>query len=1269
MLGAATANPYHGALSLRFEAENLLASSSRTSLIFLAVLFAAALLWVAARVVGDPPPPPPNDRFHGNLGADPSANDPVDFNEDIRPILATNCLVCHGFDSSTREADLRLDIRQGALAARDASGSAAVAPGDANASLLLKKVSAVDPDDRMPPDGRPALSAHEIELFRRWINQGAHYDTHWSFKPIVDHEPPATVNDEWARDDIDRFILSRLESKSLQPADRADKATLIRRAYFDLIGLPPTPQQVDRFIANDDANVFAQTIDELLASPHFGERWGRHWLDLMRYAETHGHEFDYPIKYAWQYRDYVIRALNEDVPYDDLIREHIAGDLVSSPRLHPTEQYNESLIATGWWWLSQGTHAPVDVRADEAERVDNQIDVLSKTFLGLTVACARCHDHKFDPITQRDYYALYGFVQSSRRQEAFLDPNGTIAAVLEELIPVRHETAAALRRELANATVDRLDEHVAAALEVMHGERLPGDGEVEPPYVVFDDFEAGDYARWTIEGGAFGPAPYTQDTLGKHQGDVAAHGTSFVNSHNTRSGETVREADEHVGAMTSEPFTIEHRFVHFLIGGGAHKDRTCINLIGEDDAVLRTAVGRNSNRMRRHHWDVADLVGQVARFQIVDNEKGGWGNIGIDHIVFADSDRLYAPNTRPLDVVAAQYQLPRSDLLRWINALHSDPQMFNENTEDDDAHDDVLIHSFDHDTFEQWFASGQAFDAPPSRSGDLIAGAQQLATPGAAHSGLTATKLQGALRSPTFELTHPYIHYRVKGTGGRIRLIIDGYFLDEYNPLLFDGVTFNVNTRNADDGPQWRTHVQPVLDKYIGHRAYIEILDEGDGWLAVDEIRLSGRSSVDSGGVLTNGTAAPAGIEHAASRLSARITAAIESVVEQRADAGQTQLVNWVMTHDLIEFDAIGQLSLLYQECERLNGKIPAPLRALAITDGSPEDEYVFIRGSHAHLGERVPRRFIERLAEPQQSPITVGSGRLQLAERILSDSNPLPARVIVNRTWQHLFGAPLAPTPDDFGGLGQSPTHAQLLDYLAHWFRTDGQWSIKRLIRRLMLTQSYQMSSDARDGLAEEAGPTNMLYHRMNLKRLEGEVIRDAILAISGRLDPQMYGPPIPIHLTAFMQGRGRPGKSGPLDGDGRRSIYISVRRNFLSPMMLAFDTPVPHSTVGRRNASNVPAQALILMNDPLVAQQARLWATALLDTPGLTDEQRIEQMYLTAFSRPPSGEETRFALEYLHQAGNGADPTDGDAQTDIDRWSDLCHVLFTVKEFVFLR
>lgn len=1276
----------------------------------------------------DPPDSPakPDDAVHTN----PSTPALVDFNRDIRPILTQHCALCHGPDPSSRKADLRLDERDGAVSPRG-DRPPVIVPGEPQASELIRRVTERDPGLRMPPEGRDALTPREVDLLRRWIEQGATYARHWSFEPIINHPAPAVRNQHWPRDPVDRFILRALEDAKLVPGDEADKRTLIRRITFDLTGLPPTVEEVEAFVNDASPDAYERVVDRLLASPRFGERWARHWLDLMRYAETHGHEFDYPIRHAWQYRDYVIRALNADVPYDQFVREHLAGDLMNPPRTHPTEGSNESIIGTGWWYLSQGTHGPVDVRLDTAERIDNQIDVLSKSFLGLTVSCARCHDHKFDPIPTRDYYALAGFMRSTHRQEAYLDPGGRIGQAMFGVLRAADASHRVLRDALP--TPDRvretpIDRLLLASREVLSGEPKPTDPPIPATDIVFEDFEHGTYEGWEVEGTAFGPGPWTQDTLARYQGDVGAQGRFFVNTHNTRNGEDVRQADVHHGTLTSREFIIEKPFIHFLIDGGNHAGKTCINLL-VDGKVVRTATGRNSNRFHRETWEVRDLAGKAARIQVVDRESGGWGQIGVDHIVFSDSPQALPPLRRPVEAVAAEFEVDAALLGRWVDVVRSPAasearhplnawtsiamrpeggdaasidRAMRERADHwrrseaeaqarrEQAH---LFDDFKSLPFFRWSSTGWAFGVGPLRGDQLqpVAGRLRLAPRNVPDSGALARGLQGTLRSGVFTISHRNIHFRLRGQGARVRVIVEGYFLDEFNALLFEGMTADINTPDDD---QWHHH-RVFTGNYLGRQAHIEIIDDGPGWIAVDEVWFS-----DDDAPPWNLAPRPmrdtpaASLEDLARVMHEHLATAVRSALSSRGDGHDHAVFNLLFDLDLLNAamlpppalafdprrpedrpgwtDARRVLLEAHQRFVEAGRDIPAPMRVLAVTDLTSTDEYIFIRGSHRTLGEIAPRRFLTALAGDDQPRIQSGSGRLELANRLLDSSNPLPSRVAVNRVWLHLFGAGLVPTPDDFGGLGQPPTHPELLDHLAHWFATENRWSIKGLIRRLVLTSTYRMATDPTDPAAEQADPTNALYHRANLRRLQGEAIRDAMLAVSGRLDATMFGPPVPIHLTPFMDGRGRPGRSGPLDGAGRRSIYQEVRRNFLSPFMLTFDTPVPHSTVGRRNVSNVPAQALILMNDPFVVEQAGAWARRLLADASLgTDEALIERAYREAFGRSPTIPEKDAALGFLArqvQEHQGRD--DRQLVSARERsWADLCHALFNVKEFVFLR
>ncbi|HEY1862010.1 MAG TPA: DUF1553 domain-containing protein, partial [Gemmataceae bacterium] len=290
------------------------------------------------------------------------------------------------------------------------------------------------------------------------------------------------------------------------------------------------------------------------------------------------------------------------------------------------------------------------------------------------------------------------------------------------------------------------------------------------------------------------------------------------------------------------------------------------------------------------------------------------------------------------------------------------------------------------------------------------------------------------------------------------------------------------------------------------------------------------------------------------------------------------------------------------------------------------------------------------------------GSGRLELAKRMLDPSNPVLPRVMVNRLWHYHFGEGIVRSTDDFGVQGQPPTHPELLDYLASEFVRQG-WSIKKMHRLMVRSSAYRMASRS-DPKNEEVDPQNKLLHRMPVRRLEAECIRDAILSVSGRLDLNLYGPSVTPHLTPFMQGRGRPNASGPLDGDGRRSIYLAVRRNFLTPMFLDFDYPIPFTTIGRRSVSNVPAQALTLMNNPFVVGEAQRWAKRVLAEKDRTPAQRVETMYVTAFGRTPTEIELKDALAFLDEQAKEYGKT-GDPRV----WADLCHVLLNVKEFIFLN
>ncbi|MCA9088702.1 MAG: DUF1553 domain-containing protein, partial [Planctomycetaceae bacterium] len=900
----------------------------------------------------------------------------------------------------------------------------------------------------------------------------------------------------------------------------------------------------------------------------------------------------------------------------------------------------------------------------------------------------------------------------------------------EQLKALRAEAGPALLRafaELVEPTVNDADKYLLAAQSVLEDgitlKKTAAD-------LVFADFETGTYEDWTATGDAFGAIPQTQQTIASYQGNVKAHGTYFVNSHQKREG---GRGDDAVGTLTSTPFVIEHPHINFLVGGGAHAGKTCVNLLVEGK-VVRTTTGRNSNEMVSASWDVSDLRGQTARIQLVDEERGGWGNIGFDHVVFSDrahgadqprriTPADFAPRMQRQLVNAAQeYGVHVSTLGHWVAALASagdksdflsqfnqplpvagqSPAVIQTVSTDTSAENSIqrqleeLLSRDDVQVIANYHASpelltdGPVFATGYRRGGEALLSltgpkpVESIADfgaverdrfwdmlklapgtngdPGGTENWQRAGRL---LRTPTFEITQPKVFALVRG-GVHTYACVDSH-------ITIRGPLHGSLLRNHASREDWHW-IEHDVQRYEGHRAHLEFVPQGDDDFAVAVVvqAASGFPALELGYsefATSDPSRAPA------QKLRILLEAAVHLMYgDQTVSADEPHIVraaNWLLSHpglsglDESNLKRWQQLAEPYaQRWRTLQSQVKATSStAPAWMDGTPEDEYVFIRGNWKKRGEAAPRQFLE-VFHGSDSETGRAANRLDLARQVVDPQRtPITARVIVNRIWLHYFGRGIVPTPDDFGHLGQSPSHPELLDWLAAEL-IEHDWSLKHVHRLILSSTAYRMSSrSADDAHVLEVDPNNVLLHRMNLKRLEGEIIRDAILSLSGRLDPTMYGPSIPIHLTPFLEGRGRP-QSGPVDGAGRRSIYLSVRRNFPEPFFQAFDFPNPHTTIGRRSVSNVPSQALALMNNELVIEQARKWAGELLRNEP-DDEARLNTLYRSALCRLPTAEESARAQQFLT-----AQATEYQTTTNDERiWADLCQVIWNTKEFVFVQ
>ena len=403
------------------------------------------------------------------LLANPTTEQVEFFEKNIRPALAEHCYECHN-SSDKAKGGLALDWRGGLFKGSD-SGQVIVA-GKPDESLLLRAIRHEEKDIKMPKDG-PRLSPVIVRNFERWIAMGApdprvkkpssediakaiSWETireqrkkWWSFQPVRSPVPPR-VKGDWAQTDIDKFIQAEWETEGLSPAGNAEPHALIRRLSFVLTGLPPTPEETAAFVQvaeGDRRPAVVNAVERLLASPHFGERWARHWMDWVRYAESLGSEGDPAIPNANQYRNYLIRAFNDDVPYDQLLREHIAGDLLAKPRLNMKLGLNESAIGPAHYRFVLQGFAPTDALDELVRTTENQIDVVSKAFLGLTVSCARCHNHKFDPISQEDYHAFYSIMTSCRPATVNIDTSARQETNKAKLAGLKPRIRAALAEQ------------------------------------------------------------------------------------------------------------------------------------------------------------------------------------------------------------------------------------------------------------------------------------------------------------------------------------------------------------------------------------------------------------------------------------------------------------------------------------------------------------------------------------------------------------------------------------------------------------------------------------------------------------------------------------------------------------------------------------------------------------------------------------------------------------------------------------------------------
>jgi mono/diheme cytochrome c family protein len=1081
------------------------------------------------------------------------------FENSIRPVLADNCLKCHGPDKA--KGGLRLDSRAALLQGGN-SGPAAVA-GKPAESLLIAALRH-DGDTRMPPSGK--LPDVQVRAFVRWVETGLYWPetAHlakpgtaamasdlekarhwWSFQPVRRPVIPSVRDASWPKGDIDRFIIADLEKHHLRPAAVADKRTLLRRATFDLTGLPPTPSEIDTFLNDHSPGAFAQVVDRLLASPQYGERWGRHWLDLVRYTDSFdarilsgpGQEMDTPD--AWRYRDWVVQAFNRDLPYNRFILEQLAGDRLAmeSGKYDPNPVIATGLLAIGNWGGGDA-----DKEKLLTDIVDDQVDVVGRGFLGLTLACARCHDHKFDPISTEDYYGLAGIFFSSHILKD-LGPKTNGPPMLRIPLASRKELEWRRRRDALLTDLDSRQKMILAKLP----QRAQEQGKRELARYLA--------AAWE----------YRQSAATNRRQTI----TAFAQKHDLEANR-LRRWTEFLALPGEER--------HLLVPVRNLLDRP--GLYAWRGAMDTPSFCVNTSDAAQTFQSIKLPSRSVA---IHPSPAGG---VAVD---------WHAPVVNKVQVsgLVADADATCGDGLTWRLEHHRGTQhtvlakgIIPNGGKADLGKNELVIEMSPGDVVRLVILPNKEYTCDTTRI------------------ELMLQETTGAKR--VWNLTEEFVKKPLVGNPRP-----DQYGHAETWHLL--DLAPHALSPAAVHTPAWI-----AWQKSLG-----EAKLHPDRRSRVDEAARALQGAMSARDVATNPNAALWGaLTSPDGPLSVPPDEGLLPLADRAAIALWRGWQKELLRHPLPPLPVA-------QGC--LEGGCPQSPQA------GIHDVRVHVRGRYDRLGPVVPRRMPLVLVRGEQPVIARNSsGRLELAQWIASPANSLTARVIVNRAWQHHFGAGLVRTPSNFGRLGVPPTHPELLDHLADEFVRDG-WSIKRLHRRIMLSAAYQQSCAASSEM-QQRDPDNRRLGRMNRRRLDAEALRDSLLAVAGNLDTKLGGPAVPDLQTP------------------RRTLYLRTVRSDRTSFRELFDAADPTAIVDARSESTVAPQALFLLNHSFVRTQAQQLAARVQREEPTDVRRRIERLHLLLFGRPAQLRETTLALDWLQQHNTA------------QAWTDYVHLLLCTNEFLYI-
>ncbi|MFN9552273.1 MAG: DUF1553 domain-containing protein [Pirellulaceae bacterium] len=1088
----------------------------------------------------------------------------------VRSLLSNRCFACHGPDEEKVEAGLRLDQRDSALGLLP-SGERAIVAGDPNASQLIDRVTSTDPDVRMPPPAfGDGLREEEVELLRGWIAAGAPQVTHWSFIAPRKHPlPDVAAAGLPSHDPIDRWVEAARANRRISGSPEADPATLLRRLSLDLTGLPPTPEELEVFLSDSDPNALVKQIDRLLASPAYGEHQARRWLDLARYADSAGYADD-PPRTIWAYRDWVVQALNEAIPFDHFTRLQLAGDLLPQPA-------TRDLIATAFHrnTLTNNEGGTNDEEFRNVAVVD-RVNTTMAVWMGLTMACAQCHSHKYDPISQREYFQVFDlFNQTEDADRGDESPRIELLTAQQELDQKRWQQEADRLREELQQPIDRLKQE---RLEWMSQIAQP------PQWNSFSEgtlwLESASSQRQQFQSAAVRIDPKeSKDTM-----VLEVPVPSSVRPDQIRGIriQTLPQDDLPGGGAGAAGgnFVLSRVEASWVASDRSSQSRPAVRYIrielpGKQRILSLAEVelfsdGRNIAVGGKASQSSTDFAGPPEK--AIDGTTDGRYDVGsTTHSAISDNPwwELELPEAKPIDSVV----------------LHNrtDGNIF-------DRLDGAQIQLLDTERRVVWSRSQAKATREPMK---LVVEKERPIGFDRASADFSQDGFgpQGVLDN------NPDSGWAVGGA------IASPHHIDLFFPAIDLG----------EDAEALRT-IRLRLGSQAQHThhslASLEV-----AW--TDAAHGATRSEIPR-----------------------EMLASLEKEPSQRSegeDLAWTQLYQRRFAPSLAP--QRNQLDQLEASLAALKPATSVPVLRDRPA-GQRRETFVHVRGNYRSKGETVtaglPESFPPLRGADGQS--RVPGNRLDLVDWLMQPENPLTVRVSANRLWESLFGLGLVRTSEDFGSQGDPPSHPELLDYLA--LETQRlQWDTKMLLHRIVGSATYQQASPA-SSVQLEVDPDNVWLGRGPRYRLTAEQLRDQALSVAGLLARQMYGepvkPPQPKMGLSAAFGGGTDWETSPGAGRFRRGIYTTWRRSNPYPSMATFDAPNREVCTLKRDRTNTPLQALVTLNDPVFVEAAQgLARRMLLEAPvDASIEKKIAHGFLLATSRPPSEREAEVLHSLWQQA-----------------------------------